>query len=122
MQLAQIDRDVERMFVHAGEERETIERRAFRKGVLEESERAVELIRRAADATFRTRNELKAIYQTSLDEALETAGQQIAHGFGVERCVISVRGDVLRPAASVMKVPLFMSVYRDALQQDDAQR
>ena len=27
---------------------------------------------------------------------------------------ISVRGDVIRPAASVMKVPLFMTVYRDA--------
>ena len=29
-----------------------------------------------------------------LDEAIETAAQQIAAGFGVERCVISLRGDV----------------------------
>jgi beta-lactamase class A len=36
------------------------------------------------------------------------------HGYEPALENISVRGGVLRPAASVMKVPLFMSVYRDA--------
>jgi beta-lactamase class A len=36
------------------------------------------------------------------------------HGYAPAIENISVRGDALRPAASVMKVPLFMTVYRDA--------
>jgi beta-lactamase class A len=36
------------------------------------------------------------------------------HGYQPALESIPVRGDVLRPAASVMKVPLFMTVYRDA--------
>ena len=36
------------------------------------------------------------------------------HGYDPAMENISVRGDVPRPAASVMKVPLFMTVYRDA--------
>ena len=36
------------------------------------------------------------------------------HGYDPAIDNISVRGDVLRPAASVMKVPLFMTVYRNA--------
>lgn len=36
------------------------------------------------------------------------------HGFAPVLETISVRGDVLRPAASVMKIPLLMTVYRDA--------
>ena len=36
------------------------------------------------------------------------------HGYAPAMENISVRGDVFRPAASVMKVPLFMTVYRDA--------
>jgi beta-lactamase class A len=36
------------------------------------------------------------------------------HGYDPAIESISVRGDVPRPAASVMKVPLFMTVYRDA--------
>ena len=36
------------------------------------------------------------------------------HGYQPALESISVRGDVLRPAASVMNVPLFMTVYRDA--------
>jgi beta-lactamase class A len=36
------------------------------------------------------------------------------HGYQPAIENISIRGDVLRPAASVMKIPLFMTVYRDA--------
>ncbi len=36
------------------------------------------------------------------------------HGYAPALDTVSVRGDVARPAASVMKVPLFMTVYRDA--------
>jgi beta-lactamase class A len=42
-------------------------------------------------------------------------GRSVAfHGYAPELESISVRGDVVRPAASVMKVPLFMTVYREA--------
>lgn len=37
-------------------------------------------------------------------------------GYAPAAGTISVRGDVLRPAASVMKVPLLMTVYREAAQ------
>ena len=36
------------------------------------------------------------------------------HGYAPAIENIAVRGDVLRPAASVMKVPLLMTVYRQA--------
>jgi beta-lactamase class A len=45
----------------------------------------------------------------------DDAGRSVTlHGYAPAIEDISVRGDVPRPAASVMKVPLFMTVYRDA--------
>ena len=38
------------------------------------------------------------------------------HGYAPAVGTISVRGDVPRPAASVMKVPLLMTVYQEAAQ------
>jgi beta-lactamase class A len=47
----------------------------------------------------------------------DDAGRSVTfHGYAPAMENISVRGDVPRPAASVMKVPLFMTVYRAAAQ------